>query len=255
FVAFVACGWARVPLARFTMASLVGSALYLPLMLCIAVVLGDTLDSRVGWWTWPFLFWVLGGVGFLRRQVFNFQDTPVPTDSKRLAHARDARMSAIDRIPLGLFYLPLIASWIGFASRYRSLTLPTIANPCHPGAVMWGESKSGYLVDVTGGAREYVPVRRSGGQRTLFGDLERIRQLLCGAGLAFPLIAKPDIGRHGMRRIDDVPALREYLRHFPPGQKVILQRFVLYTGEASVLYARLPAAQSGRVLSLSFRPA
>jgi membrane protein DedA with SNARE-associated domain len=27
FVAFVACGWARVPLARFTMASLVGSAL------------------------------------------------------------------------------------------------------------------------------------------------------------------------------------------------------------------------------------
>ena len=122
---------------------------------------------------------------------------------------------------------------------------------------MWGESKSGYLVDVTGGAREYVAdfvaVTRSVGQRTLFADLERIRQLLCGAGLAFPLIAKPDIGRHGMSRIDDIPALREYLRHFPPGQKVILQRFVPYTGEASVLYARLPGAQSGRVLSLSFR--
>ena len=32
FVAFVACGWARVPLARFTAASLIISALYLPLM-------------------------------------------------------------------------------------------------------------------------------------------------------------------------------------------------------------------------------
>jgi membrane protein DedA with SNARE-associated domain len=32
FVAFVACGWARVSLARFTIASLVVSALYLPLM-------------------------------------------------------------------------------------------------------------------------------------------------------------------------------------------------------------------------------
>jgi membrane protein DedA with SNARE-associated domain len=259
FVAFVACGWARVPLARFTMASLLGSALYLPLMLCIAVVLGDTLDSRVGWWTWPFLFCVLSAIGFLRRQAFNFQDRPVPAGGKRLAHAcpRDARVSAIHRIPSGLFYLPLIASWMGFASRYRSLTLPTIANPCHPGAVMWGESKSGYLVDVTGGAREYVAdfiaVTRSVGQRTLFADLERIRQFLCSAGLAFPLIAKPDIGRHGMRRVDDVAALREYLRHFPPGQKVILQRFVPHTGEASVLYARLPGAQSGRVLSLSFR--
>src|SRR5215470_14770755 len=54
FVPFVACGWARVPLVRFTMASLIVSALYLPLILCIAVFFGDTLDSRAGWWTWPF---------------------------------------------------------------------------------------------------------------------------------------------------------------------------------------------------------
>src|SRR5258707_8344330 len=33
FVGFVACGWTRVPLARFAVASLLVSALYLPLML------------------------------------------------------------------------------------------------------------------------------------------------------------------------------------------------------------------------------
>jgi membrane protein DedA with SNARE-associated domain len=260
FVAFVACGWARVPLARFTVASLVVSALYLPLMLCIAVFFGDTLDGRVGWWTWPFLLCVLVAIGFVRRQVFNFQEEPNQVDRKQAAHVapRHVRKAApSDRIPLGFFYLPLIASWIGFASRYRSLTLPTVANPCHPLGGMWGESKSGYLGDVAGGERRYiadfVAVTRSAGPRTLFADLERARQSLCGAGLAFPVIAKADIGRRGVCRIDDVPALREYIRHFPPGEKFILQRFVPCPGEAAVLYARLPGARGGRILSLTFR--
>jgi membrane protein DedA with SNARE-associated domain len=259
-IAFLACGWARVPLVRFTVASLIGAALYLPLMLCFAVFFGDALDSRAGWWTWPLLLGVLAVIGFLRRQVFNFQGEPNAAAGKRpvrIVRRKVRRIGAIDRMPRGLFYLPLIASWIGFASRYRSLTLPTIANPCHPTGGMWGESKSGYLVDVAGRERryvaEFVTVTRSLGQRTLFADLERIRRLLSGAGLAFPLIVKPDVGRQGGTRIDDVPALRDYLRHFPAGEKLVLQRCVPYDGEAAALYARLPGAQSGRLLSLSFR--
>jgi membrane protein DedA with SNARE-associated domain len=255
FVPFVACGWARVPLVRFTMASLIVSALYLPLMLCIAVFFGDTLDSRVGWWTWPFLVCVVLAIGFLRRQVFKFHDAGVRP--AKLACRDPRKPTAINRVPLGLFYLPLIASWIGFAARYRSLTLPIIANPRHSRGAIWGESKSAYLLDVTGPERQHVAqsvvVTRSAGRRTLFADLERARQLVCGAGLAFPLVAKPDIGRHGACRLDDVTALREYLRHFPSGQRLVLQRFVPYAGEAAVLYARLPGAQSGRILSLTFR--
>jgi membrane protein DedA with SNARE-associated domain len=260
FVAFVACGWRRVPLARFTVASLVVSALYLPLMLCIVVFFGDTLDGRVGWWTWPFLFCVLLAIGFVRRQVFNFQQEPKPADGARPIHVslrKVGKAAPRDRIPLGLFYLPLIASWIRFASRYRSLTLPTVANPCHPMGGMWGESKSGYLLDVAANERrwiaDFVMVTRSAGPRTLFADLERVRQSLSGAGLAFPLIAKPDVGHNRLCRIDDALALREYLRHFPAGEKLILQRFVPDSGEAAVLYARLPGAQSGRILSLTFR--
>src|SRR5262245_62095813 len=105
-------------------ASLVVSALYLPLMLCIVVFFGDTLDGRVGWWTWPFLFCVLLAIGFVRRQVFNFQQEPKPADGTRPIHVplrKVGKVAPRDRIPLGLFYLPLIASWIRFASRYRSL--------------------------------------------------------------------------------------------------------------------------------------
>ena len=249
FVAFVACGWRRVPLARFSVASLVVSALYLPLMLCIVVFFGDTLDGRVGWWAWPLLLCVLVAIGFVRRQVFNFQQEPKSADHTRPIHVplrKAGKVAAGDRIPLGLFYLPLIASWIRFASRYRSLTLPTVANPCHPMGGMWGESKSGYLLDVAANERrwiaDFVTVTRSAGPRTLFADLERVRKSLSGAGLAFPLIAKPDVGRHRLCRIDDALALREYLRHFPAGEKLILQRCVTHSGEAAVLYARCAAA-------------
>jgi hypothetical protein len=207
---------------------------------------------------------VLVAIGFVRRQVFNFQQEPKPADGARLIHVPLRKVGKAaprermrDRIPLGLFYLPLIASWIRFASRYRSLTLPTVANPCHPMGGMWGESKSGYLLDVAVNERrwiaDFVTVTRSAGPRTLFADLKRVRQSLSGAGLAFPLIAKPDVGHNRLCRIDDALALREYLRHFPAGEKLILQRFVPDSGEAAVLYARLPGAQSGRILSLTFR--
>jgi membrane protein DedA with SNARE-associated domain len=258
FVGFVACGWARVSLPRFTMASLTVSALYLPLMLCIAVVFSDTLETRAGWWTWPLLLCMLLAIGYLRRRVFNLREQPSAAERPaRVASRSVPQPPAIHRIPLGLLYLALTGRWIGFAARYRSLTLPTIANPRHPPSGMWGESKSAYLGDVMGPERgrvaEFITVTRSVERRTLFADLERIRQLLCGASLGFPLIAKPDVGRRGAVRLDDVPALREYLRHCRPGEKFILQQFVPYRGEAALLYARLPGSQSGRILSLNFR--
>ena len=260
FVAFIACGWTRVSLARFTAASLVVSALYLPLMLCIVMFFGDALESRVGLWTWPFLICVLVAIGFVRRRVFTFQEPPADADRSKAAVAvdngRHAR-PAMRRIPFGLFYLPLILAWIGFAVRYRSLTLPTVANPCYPAGGLWGELKSGYLLDVAASERrwiaDFVSVTRGSGSRTLYADLDRARESLCAAALTFPLIAKPDSGGRGACRIADVGELCEYLRHFPAGEKLILQRFVPLVGKASVLYARLPGSTHGRLLSLTLR--
>jgi membrane protein DedA with SNARE-associated domain len=269
FVAFIACGWTRVPLARFTVASLIVSALYLPLMLCIVVFFGDALDDRVGLWTWPFLICVLVAIGFVRRQVFTFQEPPHPSDangSNAVARGGDGRRRApalrsLSRKPVaasfprGLFCLPIMLNWIGLALRYSSLTLPTIANPRHHTGGLWGDSKSDYLLDVAANERQwiadFVTVTRSTGTRTLYNDLERARQVLRAAGLAFPLIAKPDIGSRGACRLEDATELREYLRGFPKGEKLILQRFVPHAGEATALYARLPGTSRGRLLSLT----
>jgi len=52
-IAFVACGWMRVPFGKFMVASIVVSALYLPLMLYLVIALGDGLGNHVGVWAWP----------------------------------------------------------------------------------------------------------------------------------------------------------------------------------------------------------
>ena len=72
FVAAVACGWIRVPLERFAIASLVMSALYLPIMLYLVFVFGDALSHHVGLWSWPVLLAALFATAFVRRRVFAF---------------------------------------------------------------------------------------------------------------------------------------------------------------------------------------
>ena len=273
FIAFIACGWTRVSLLRFTVASLVVSALYLPLMLYLVVFFGDALDDHAGFWTWPFLLSVLVAVGFVRRQVFAFQrrirrrssglTMRLPTcDGHRgmpALYGLAPKLAWAERIPPALFYLPIALSWLGFGLRHRSLTLPSAANPRIPTGGMWGESKSDYLFDVAASERrwiaDFIVMRRSGGLQTVYADLERARAALDAAGVGFPLVAKPDIGwqGYGVRRIDDPRALRDYLRDFPSGAKLILQRFVPYAGEGVLLYARVPGARSGRILSLAFR--
>jgi membrane protein DedA with SNARE-associated domain len=87
FIAFIACGWTRVPLRRFAAASLVVSALYLPLMLCIAVFFGDALDERAGFWTWPLLVAVVVAMGFFRQRVFGLRETSEQTEAAQLSDA------------------------------------------------------------------------------------------------------------------------------------------------------------------------
>jgi membrane protein DedA with SNARE-associated domain len=271
FVAFVACGWARVPLSQFTLASLSVSALYLPLTLYLALTFGDALDAQVGWLAWPLLLGALVAASAIRRHVFGFgnaaeADPLAPTSSVAESHRgmpaladADRVLASAEKIPPALFYFPLVLSWIWLGIRHRSLTLPSAANPyIHTGG-MWGESKSGYFDQVSGLARAsiaaYAVLKRGEKGASVAQDCDRALQLMVSQGLSFPLIAKPDIGwhGHGVRLIANDVQLAAYLAAFPSNASLILQRFVPHAGEAAVLYARLPGEERGRIESLALR--
>lgn len=267
FVAFVACGWARVSFLRFTAASLIVSALYLPLMLYLVIIFGDALDDRVGFWAWPVLLALIGATSVARKRIFAFgdageiADTPLPQSTfgmPPLSRA-DRKVAAAERIPPFLFYLPLVLNWLRLGFRHRCLTLPTAANPSIFTGGMWGETKSSYFAGIPTGQRrwigEFVVVQKDAGSRSLGDDVDKALRALNEAGLAFPLIAKPDIGwhGHGVQCLDNRAALERYMAHFPDSVPLMLQRWVPYGGEAAVLYARLPGEARGKILSLTFR--
>lgn len=274
FVAFIACGWARVSLIRFAAASLIVSALYLPLMLYLVIMFGDALNDRIGGWAWPLLFVAIGATSFARKRIFAFRDQIEPDAVQDNASdmmlpnncfgmppltRADRRVARAERIPPALFYIPLVINWLRLGLKHRSLTLPTAANPSIFTGGMWGETKSSYFNDVTPHERQWIAgfvlVNRDAEVEDAAGDIARAERLLDEAGLDYPLIAKPDIGwhGHGVRRIDDREALADYIAKFPTAHTVVLQRYVPYPAEAAVLYARLPGETNGRILSLTLR--
>jgi hypothetical protein len=173
--------------------------------------------------------------------------------------AGDRKVALAERIPPGLFYVPLVLTWCALGLRHRSLTLPAAANPKIPTGGMWGESKSAYLLDIAPAERrwiaDFVVLKRGIGSVSVQSDFDRSLRLLGDACIGFPLVAKPDIGWHGygVRRIDEPWELRQYIAHFPKDADLLLQRFLPYAGEAAVLYARLPGEERGRIRSLTFR--
>jgi membrane protein DedA with SNARE-associated domain len=103
-IVFIACGWMRVPLSRFLLASLVVSALYLPLMLYLVVVFGDALDDHAGLWTWPFLLAAVVIIGFVRNRIFSLRETAIPGGGigPGAPHVRPFRFAEVRRkAPMG----------------------------------------------------------------------------------------------------------------------------------------------------------
>ncbi len=162
--------------------------------------------------------------------------------------------------PMWAFYPPvmLYAAWLML--RYRGVLLPTVANPSFPGGGFYGESKAEILALAMRHTPEWVAPfiavqRPEAAEADPHSECEIALALLAGAGLSLPVVAKPDLGCRGagvklIRTADDLHA---YLRAFPPGAKLLLQRLVPFEGEAGIFYCRRPGQASGRIVSITLK--
>jgi hypothetical protein len=153
--------------------------------------------------------------------------------------------------PAWAFYAPIVAQWLLLGLRHGSLSLPTAANPRIELGGLCGESKTAILDLVEGPARAllapYVRVPEP--------DLAAAERAMAGAGLVYPLIAKPDVGCNGtgVRLVGDRDGLARYLAAFPRDAALMLQRFVPEEGEAGLFYVRHPDEAEGRITSLTLK--
>ncbi|MFY9150411.1 MAG: hypothetical protein WAO52_00215 [Prolixibacteraceae bacterium] len=280
FPTFVAIGWFRMPVKRFFIITVITSAIYTPVVFALVTLLGDVVLNKLGYWSWGIMFlvvvlfplrkaffsWIkpqngdslavltlpfLNGAQFLNKiQKKQHSGMPSLQGLKRL-------VSFAERIPNGLFYIPVGLRWIALSVWYRNFTMPSVANPLIETGGFWGESKDSILCNVATEQRKwmanYFVYTRSAGPA--LADLEEICEQIKRAGLDFPVVVKPDIGwqGYGVRQIENKFALLEYLSAFPEKVKMLIQELIPFDGEAGVFYARMPGESTGNVFSLTLR--
>ncbi len=162
--------------------------------------------------------------------------------------------------PMWAFYPPvmLYAAWLML--RYRGILLPTVANPSFPGGGFYGESKAEILTLAMRHTPEWVAPfiarkRPEAADADPRGECADALAALAAAGLALPVVAKPDLGCRGagvklVRTADDLNA---YLLAFPRGATYLLQRLVPFEGEAGIFYCRRPGQANGRIVSITLK--
>lgn len=159
--------------------------------------------------------------------------------------------------PTWLMYVPVAIQWLLLAVRYRSLSLPLIANPGIPLSGMVGVSKSA-VFDLAGdSAREWILpwILFDIDDQAVPLQCERANAALAAAGLIFPVVGKPNIGCRGagVRLLADEAELRDYIQGFPVGGCIQFQKLSQWEAEAGVFYVRDPEKARGEVTSLTLK--
>jgi hypothetical protein len=166
--------------------------------------------------------------------------------------SRHSARSALERMPKWLICVPLVIQWLWLALRHGSATLPSAANPGITAGGLVGETKLEYFACMGPLARAATAAHCAlpPEARTLSQALDAMAR----TGLAFPVVAKPDLGMcgFGVCRLDDAQALAGYIAGFPPDQTLVLQAYLPHEGEAGIFYARRPGGE-GRIIGLALR--
>ncbi|WP_422382118.1 D-alanine--D-alanine ligase [Marinicellulosiphila megalodicopiae] len=155
--------------------------------------------------------------------------------------------------PMWLMYLPVFFMWIIWAIRYRSLTLPLIANPKINLSGMVGTPKS----DIFNMAGEFAKssildwfvVHQSK------YSYQQIVTQMQHKGFSFPIVVKPDIGCRGtgVKLIKTEQELKTVLTTYSEDSPIMVQKLSDFEAEVGLFYVKLPGQKTGTIQSMAFK--
>ena len=164
------------------------------------------------------------------------------------------RVGRLERLPKWLNLVPMIAQWAWLSLRYRSITLPSCANPALTAGGLVGEGKLEYF-DIMGPTASSFVATTTSVVAGRPGAFENARDAIAAAQLAYPIVVKPDLGwcGFGVRRIDSEEQLAAYMQAYPAGERIVIQEWLDDPGEAGIFYMRDPGQPSGQVIGILLR--
>ncbi len=170
------------------------------------------------------------------------------------ANLASQAVGTLESLPKWLNLVPIVVQWLCLSLRYRSITLPSSANPAVTTGGMVGEGKMEYL-NIMGPHALSATASTTSITAGIQGACSEATNAMKRHGLDFPVVVKPDLGwcGYGVRRIDNPAELERYLDAFPRHERVVIQRWVDEPGEAGIFYMRRPEQQAGEVIGMLLR--
>jgi len=159
--------------------------------------------------------------------------------------------------PTWIMYLPVVALWLLMSIRYRSWSLPLVANPRLPLSGMVGGNKSLIFTQTSPYSRQWILpwVTHTVVEGTVESQMLLILEAMKQREIVFPVVGKPDIGCRGVgvKLLKDRVALASYLQSYPIGGELIIQQLSSWEPEAGVFYVRYPGQLQGKIISMAFK--
>ncbi len=147
--------------------------------------------------------------------------------------------------PVYITNIPVIGIWLFFALRSRALFFFSAVNPVIETGGVMGESKINILNRLPKSA---IP-------KTVFikkenATVNTVLDEMVLAELSFPIIAKPDVGERGflVEKIARQEELNDYVENI--NVDFIIQEYIGFPEELSVMYHRMPNGEPGKVTSV-----
>ena len=159
--------------------------------------------------------------------------------------------------PLWVMYFPVAIQWLLLSIRYRSLTLPLIANPSLTLSGMVGATKS-----------ELMKMAGPQGKRSILNwsvhelneistevQLGQWQQRFLDKGIQFPLVCKPDIGCRGsgVKKVENAQQLLTIMRCYPKETRLLVQKLAKNRPEVGIFFVKNPNTNDFSIVSLTFK--
>jgi len=230
---YVAAGLLKTKFWRFTTYFLIAAAVWTPLLVGSAALLGSQIAGTA-------LAGVFPALVIVALILRNFS-------ARRALVGFVLRKVRWEFWPAWAAYLPLAPYLIYLACKHRSLTLFTATNPGMPSSGFVGESKSQILERLSGieGAVARFAILRGSHSKA-----RRAMEFLEQNHLTFPVVLKPDVGEcgSGVAIVKDEDELNTYLQNAK--EDAIVQEYIPGL-EFGVFYIRHPEESAGRIFSIT----
>lgn len=162
-----------------------------------------------------------------------------------------ARLRRWEFWPPAVFYVPVAAKYLALAIKYRSISLPALANPSMYLGGLIGESKFATLAALSRAHPEAVAETHLVRFESVEQQTCQIFRLRIENALQYPLVLKPDVGQrgYGFKVIHSDDEVRAYAARF--SQDVLVQKYVPGPFEAGIFYYRFPREREGRIFAIT----